>query len=148
MNETKDTMIKKRAEVAAFILLAGQIVERAGEAFAQQATACRQALLALSLVPLERVSGDLTGDTATMFEAKTHKTVRKLTDMMELYIGDEWHNPVEVLEWCSFYAGAGAAHCAIAGSLSADDQAVAERLRILESDFRQALDAVIKQLAA
>ena len=139
--------IKKRAEVAAFVSLAAIILERTGPVFAGKAGDCHAALSAIAGLSPSDISGILEPAAGEIFAAKAAKTTSKLTAMMELYVGDEWHNPTEVLEWCSFYAGAGAAHCAIAGKLAADTE-LTSRLRRLETDFRQLLDMVIRRLAS
>lgn len=43
---------------------------------------------------------------------KSAKTEAKLTQMRELYIGDSWDNPVEILEWTGFFEGAAIVHWA------------------------------------
>lgn len=42
--------------------------------------------------------------------AKSEKTAEKLLKMAELYIGDEWDNPAELLEWFGFFEGAAIIH--------------------------------------
>lgn len=42
--------------------------------------------------------------------AKTDKTLAKLTQMRDLYIGDQWDNATEILEWSGFYEGAFIVH--------------------------------------
>lgn len=41
---------------------------------------------------------------------KSEKTVTKIATMADTYVGDEWDNPVEVLEWMSFFLGAALIH--------------------------------------
>lgn len=41
---------------------------------------------------------------------KAEKTKTKLLSMAELYIGDEWNNPAELLEWFGFFEGAAIIH--------------------------------------
>jgi hypothetical protein len=140
--------VKKRAEVAAFISTASAIASRAGRPLADHAPDCYQALHAIAGLS---VDSNLDSADRELYQSKTAKTIQKLTSMMELYIGDDWDDPIEVLEWCSFYAGAGAAHCAIAGHLAAtantSDAAIAAHLSQMEGDFRQLLDLVIGRLA-
>lgn len=50
--------------------------------------------------------------------AKAEATSGKLRSMQELYIGDEWDNPVELLEWSGFFHGAGVAHASLAKGAS------------------------------
>jgi hypothetical protein len=148
----QEAAVKKCAEVAAFIALADEIIKRAGQAFAGHAPVCHQKLTDISAVSF---ADTIPNEHRPLFDAKTNKTVTKLTTMMELYIGDEWDNPIEVLEWCSFYAGAGAAHCAISAHLVKDGsedpsqfQQLTGQLETLEADFRLSLDATIGRLAS
>lgn len=52
-----------------------------------------------------------TGNNKTV--EKADKTEEKLRNMMESYIGDDWSNSTEVLEWLGFYFGAASAHWAL-----------------------------------
>lgn len=48
---------------------------------------------------------------------KSERTVEKINKMADMYVGDEWDNPVEVLEWMSFFVGGAIVHWQlIAGS--------------------------------
>ena len=41
---------------------------------------------------------------------KSEKTSIKLLKMAEMYVGDEWDNPHEVMEWLGFFEGAAIIH--------------------------------------
>jgi len=41
---------------------------------------------------------------------KSEKTIQKLIQMQDKYIGDEWDNPAELLEWLGFFEGAAIVH--------------------------------------
>lgn len=41
---------------------------------------------------------------------KLEGTSKKLTEMRNLYIGDQWDNPIELLEWSGFFEGAAIVH--------------------------------------
>ncbi len=43
---------------------------------------------------------------------KAQKTEEKLKKMRELYVGDQWDNPTELLEWSGFFEGAAVVHWA------------------------------------
>lgn len=45
--------------------------------------------------------------------AKADKTEQKLRSMRDLYVGEEWHNAVELLEWNGFFQGAAVVHWAL-----------------------------------
>ena len=138
---------KKLAEVQAFILLADNIVVRGGEPFAHQASDVRAQLQALH-GNLESLITD--ADLKDVFRAKRDRTQNKVTQMMELYVGDSWDNPVEVLEWLSFYSGSASAHAALVSSclnaLSLDSEA--QQLAKISEDFWQILIAIKQRLGA
>ncbi len=45
--------------------------------------------------------------------AKADKTQEKLKSMRELYVGDQWDNATELLEWSGFFEGAAIVHWAL-----------------------------------
>ncbi len=45
--------------------------------------------------------------------AKAEKTGEKLKKMRDLYVGDQWHNAVELMEWSGFFEGAAVVHWAL-----------------------------------
>jgi hypothetical protein len=44
---------------------------------------------------------------------KAEATILKLRAMRELYIGEQWDNPTELLEWSGFFEGAAVVHWAL-----------------------------------
>lgn len=86
--------------------------------------------------------------TEVSFE-KAEKTTKKLQTMMEQYIGDEWDNPVELLEWLSFFAGAGAAHWALvaAAAEASGELELAAHAVESKSHYYVYLEIVIERLA-
>lgn len=107
--------VKKIAEVYAFCQLAETILTRSGASFTSYAPEVQAQLTTFSTI----IYPSLVSTSQDIFDQKVAKTITKLTTMMELYIGDEWDNPVEVLEWLSFYAGAGSAHAELAWNAGA-----------------------------
>lgn len=56
--------------------------------------------------------------------AKAAKTSEKLRAMRDLYVGDQWDNATELLEWSGFFDGAAAVHWALVrGAAEALDHA-------------------------
>jgi len=57
--------------------------------------------------------------------AKAEKTEAKLKSMRDLYVGDQWDNATELLEWSGFFEGAAIVHWALvkgcAQTLNAED---------------------------
>ena len=137
--------VKKLAEVEAFIGLSEEIMKRAGKSFASYAPGVRRYLKKCRIDSLRQFTAD---DNLDDFDSAQNRTARKLTVMMDTYVGDKWDDPVEVMEWTSFVAGAGAAHCVLASSLlpEEEDQAI-RQIDDLQEDFMCLLDAVIFSLA-
>jgi hypothetical protein len=44
---------------------------------------------------------------------KLEGTGEKLRKMRDLYVGDEWENPTELLEWSGFFEGAAVVHASL-----------------------------------
>ena len=57
---------------------------------------------------LKKLAGEL--GVSEIVNAKFEKTGAKLREMRELYIGGEWENPTEILEWSGFFEGAAFVH--------------------------------------
>lgn len=101
---------KKLGEVLAFSRLGVELFERGETAlktvfedydrvvenFRKQAGEVEQAA----------AGGEVAGITADKAEA----TLGKLRGMMVTYIGDQWDNPAELLEWMGFFEGAAIVH--------------------------------------
>lgn len=45
-----------------------------------------------------------------VFATKTSTTSDKLRQMRDMYVGEEWDNPTELLEWFGFFEGAAIVH--------------------------------------
>ena len=97
---------KKLGEVLAFSRIGIECAERSGsyftEAIGEHGAHFSETLATIATV-VEQIGNDIT-------RSKAEATVLKLRGMMEAYIGDEWQNPTEILEWLSFFAGAAGAH--------------------------------------
>jgi hypothetical protein len=52
---------------------------------------------------------DEAGTVSTLLP-KAEKTAEKITKMGEMYVGDEWGDSAEVLEWMSFFVGGAIVH--------------------------------------
>lgn len=61
-------------------------------------------------------------ETTEILLPKVEKTVAKITRMAEMYVGDDWDDAAEVLEWMSFFVGGAIVHWQlIAGAGAAMD---------------------------
>lgn len=135
---------KKLGEVVAFSRIGCELAERGGDAFvAALGTAAgsfQTELQALEAAAIERGS--------EVTAAKAEKTTVKLRAMMEQYIGDEWDNPVEILEWLSFFTGAGSAHWALLGGVADEtgDADLRELAKTGQQQYHQYLHTTIESL--
>ncbi len=73
-------------------------------------------------------------------ENKAQATGDKLRGMMETYIGDEWDNLAELLEWLGFFEGAAVVHWrVIEGAAEAGNDELMQQFAADGADFRQDL---------
>lgn len=106
---------KKLGEVRAFALVTADTLETGKEAL--QTVLDPEVYASLTDVCMthqKQIDGmvEAHGD-MNILVTKSDKTAEKLKSMRELYIGDQWHNPTEILEWSSFFHGAASAHWAL-----------------------------------
>lgn len=106
---------KKLGELQAFAVIGLELYERSSDAvdfaYGEASADIRVAL-----------KGQLDWIMPLADQEKAESTVVKLRAMMERYIGSEWDNPVEILEWSGFYFGAAATHWSLVESLLQDDK--------------------------
>lgn len=103
---------KKLGEVLAFAVVGKEIFEQGKEALTTVLTAegvtkdtDSAQLHADAIKALAEEEG--VSDTTI---SKSHKTGDKLRAMLDLYVGDQWDNPAELLEWLGFFEGAALVH--------------------------------------
>ncbi len=103
---------KKLGEVLAFANVGVEIFEKGKEALSQVLTPEGVGYVmenarghARAITELAAAEG--TSDTTI---SKSHKTGDKLREMLHLYVGDQWDNPAELLEWLGFFEGAALVH--------------------------------------
>ncbi len=88
------------------------------------------------------------GEQKETAQTKCDATSEKLHKLADTYVGDQWDNPVEVMEWLGFFEGAAIVHCSlVAGAASAlhlaDLETTATQAKGLHHD---ALEAVTNAL--
>ncbi len=101
---------KKLGEVLAFSNLGIELFDRGAEVLEGQFEdfgALKETFLAQaeSVKDIAQVGG-----VYEVTEKKAVATEQKLRGMMETYIGDEWSNLAELLEWMGFFEGAAVVH--------------------------------------
>lgn len=109
-----ETIAKKLGEVLAFNQVGQDTIEK-GRA------ALTEALGTEKIMDMEekfRIHGEEVLRIATdagaidVVLAKAEKTGEKLKTMRDLYVGDQWDNATELLEWSGFFEGAAVVHWA------------------------------------
>lgn len=105
---------KKLAEVAAFACIGEELLERGKKAallaFGEDGVRSMQASFKNQLKSVEREAD----------KPKLERTIVKLRGMMEVYIGDNWDDPTEILEWSGFFLGASQVHWALINNVVED----------------------------
>lgn len=144
---------KKLGEVLAFCRVGVETIERGHEAVSQV---------------LEDVDGlaNKLKDHATRIETiaenagmsdvtltKADGTGTKLRSMRDMYVGDEWDNPAELLEWLGFFEGAAIVHWALvegAGKALTNGELedLADKGKDLHEDLLEDVEDAIKKLGA
>lgn len=134
---------KKLGEVHAFSNIGKECADRGGDSFVEALGEVEGFTTKLNEFAEAAASK---GNEVTV--AKSEKTTEKLRGMMEAYIGDEWDNPVELLEWLSFFLGSASAHWSlVAGAATgiADDELHATAQEAVQF-YKNNLEVVIEKL--
>ncbi len=106
---------KKIGEVVAFTRVSLDTIERGKEALVAHLGEER----VVDMIEKNRMHGDellriaTDGGAIDTTLAKADKTEQKLKAMRDLYVGDEWDNAVELMEWSGFFEGAAVVHWAL-----------------------------------
>lgn len=135
---------KKLGEVHAFSIIGVECSERGGDAF-QEALGSDASEFVLQL---NDFAGVALAKGNEITSAKSEKTTQKLRGMMEAYIGDEWDNPVELLEWLSFFLGSASAHWSLVSGAAAtiSDAELQDAATQASSFYKAKLETVILKL--
>lgn len=102
---------KKLGEVLAFNVTGLMLFERGENALTSvlgEEYAKTVAMFSKSAERIHQISEQEDIDAVVL--PKSEKTKSKLISMAELYIGDEWDNPAELMEWFGFFEGAAIIH--------------------------------------
>lgn len=144
---------KKLGEVLAFCRVGVETIERGHEALSQV------------LEDVDGLSNKLK-DHATRIESiaenagmsdvtltKADGTSTKLRSMRDMYVGDEWDNPAELLEWLGFFEGAAIVHWALvegAGQAltNGELESLADKGKDLHEDLLEDVEDALKKLGA
>lgn len=83
-------------------------------------------------------------DMAEITTNKASATGEKLKKMRDMYIGDEWDNPAELMEWSGFFEGAALVHWALVRGVGdkLGHKELVNIAEIAESFHRDLLDKV------
>lgn len=107
-----DKIAKKIGEAHAFAAVCKATKERVPSVFAEifgsDVVSELSDVCATQMSDLERIAEEAgMKETVT---TKSTKTQEKIQAMAEQYVGDEWDDVAEVLEWMSFFVGGATAH--------------------------------------
>lgn len=101
---------KKLGEVLAFSRLGIELFERGEDALRTVFEDYDKTMKAFGKQASEIQQVATDGGVSDTALAKAEATGSKLRGMMETYIGDEWDNAAELLEWMGFFEGAAVVH--------------------------------------
>lgn len=106
---------KKIGEVLAFTQVAADTIEKGRGALVEVLGVERVA----DMTEKNRIHGEeliriaTDGGAIDITLAKAEKTGNKLMQMRDLYVGDQWDNATELMEWSGFFEGAAVVHWAL-----------------------------------
>lgn len=124
---------KKLGEVLAFSQSGIEVFTRAKEALSELLSDEYQSTideLTTQAGKIEDLATEL--ECADITLQKAEKTKAKLIGMAETYIGDQWDDPAECMEWLGFFEGAAIVHWKLIEGIS--NKADNEKLSSLASD--------------
>ncbi len=98
---------KKLGEVLAFCLVGQETVVKAGKPLSDLIGDEKVHRYSERLAKIAAALGEMATE---LSRTKSEKTATKLRGLREAYIGEEWNNPTEVLEWLGFFEGAAIVH--------------------------------------
>jgi hypothetical protein len=147
-----DFVARKIGEVMAFTRVGQEIFDKAPEL----STVLDAELIADAKSKLKSQYNGLreaAGDKKDVSETKADATSDKLRRLADTYVGEEWDNPVEVMEWLGFFEGAAVVHCALvkgaAETLENTDLAsLAEEAGTLHHDFLHTVREALHRVGA
>ncbi len=103
---------RKLGEVLAFARVGSETMERGRTALASVFGEAEVAELIESQKQhdIAITAASTAADMAEKTLAKAEGTGSKLRSMRDMYVGDEWDNPAELMEWLGFFEGAAIVH--------------------------------------
>lgn len=124
MHMTNEFVAKKLGEVLAFAVVGQETYERGSAALSEKLGAEKVADIASRLKNQEDSIRALAKELEVydITNSKEEKTGAKLRQMRDLYVGDQWHNAVELMEWSGFFEGAGLVHYALIAGIATELQ--------------------------
>jgi hypothetical protein len=106
---------KKLGEVLAFAVVGKETFEKGKESFVKVLGAeVMDEMIAETTNRVERIQSIVAENHAEeIVNKKLEGTGKKLREMRDLYVADQWDNPTELLEWSGFFEGAAIVHWAL-----------------------------------
>ncbi len=89
-------------------------------------------------------------EVSEIVQKKQEATETKLKAMRDLYIGEQWDNPTEILEWSGFFEGAAIVHwCLVDGAGQGTENVelmdLAEDATIVHKDLLEAIEELLRE---
>lgn len=110
--QISESAAKKLGEVLAFAVVGSDTFTKAGTAYAELFSEKEFDTLQTNnkshAANLQRIAEDL--QVTEIVEKKLGATSEKLKKMRDLYVGDDWDDPIEMMEWAGFFEGAAIVH--------------------------------------
>ena len=143
-------LAKKLGEVLAFANVGNDTIDRANDVFINLFKERTDEFKKINSEHIQKIKDFVEGsDFYEITLKKSEATGEKLKKMRDMYIGDEWDNPAEILEWLGFFEGAAFIHwqLVIGGSektANEDLRAFAEKSAGFHHDLIHAVAELIK----
>lgn len=144
---------KKLGEVLAFSNIGVELFERGETALKEAVDDYDELKLAFDEQATQIKEAADAGGVLETCETKAQATGDKLRGMMETYIGDEWDNLAELLEWMGFFEGAAVVHWKLVEGVSetlgdSSLASLAENGTTLHHDLLHRVQEMIKQVGS
>jgi len=145
--EINEFVAKKIGEVVAFAEVGAETFDKGRESFESVFGKGRVA----EIIDSHRSRGGklkdmVGGDARDIMLKKVEGTGEKLRHMRDYYVGDDWDNPAELLEWSGFFEGAAVVHVnlVIGAAEKIDNSELLSLVRERKDVHKKILDEILE----
>jgi len=145
--EINEFVAKKIGEVVAFSEIGAETFEKGRESFENVFGKERVAEIIENHKSYgEKLKSLVNGDAKIIMLNKIEGTSGKLRHMRDYYVGDEWDNPAELLEWSGFFEGAAVVHVnlVIGAAEKIDNSELLNLVKERKETHKKILDEVLE----